>query len=302
MSYSHTSELTKLQNNFQNIWILKDEIVKAKQTISTKLAHLKTAYSELTKKNTKKMYLFCLDTFFFQYKTYSIEMDNLDKHRILLNNRMYCDYYKLYVLITTYLKENAEELDTEQVDMRSFNAYKDLEPYHEYNLDDIKVLHATILGFIKHLQSRYDANEYNIRNYNAKNRAGFSVSNFLNTMEFENMLVKQQISLYLNYIAFFHISQQKQLTRLLTKLQEFDNDIEANLNVNGLCSINDIENTEPINDFYKMDEDGLVPTISQYSSSTKLDVIQQIKFEMIEEVQPDVVQSDVVASEEPPTV
>ena len=55
MSYSHTSELTKLQNNFQNIWILKDEIVKAKQTIAAKLAHLKTAYGELTKKNTKSL-------------------------------------------------------------------------------------------------------------------------------------------------------------------------------------------------------------------------------------------------------
>jgi hypothetical protein len=101
------------------------------------------------------------------------------------------------------------------------------------------------------------------------------------------MLVKQQISLYLNYIAFFHISQHKQLTRLLAKLQEFDTDIEANLNVNGLCSINDIENTEPINDFFKMDEDGLAPTISQYSSSAQLDVIQQIKIEMVEEVKPD---------------
>lgn len=302
MSYSHTSELTKLQSNFQNIWILKDEIIKTKQIISAKLAHLKTAYGELTKKNSKKMYLFCLDTFFFQYKTYSIEMENLDKHRVLLNNRMYCDYYKLYVLITTYLKENAEELDIEQVDMRTFTPYKDLEPYHEYNLDDIKVLHATILGFIKHLQFRYDTNEYNIRNYNTKNRAGFSVSNFLNTMEFENMLVKQQISLYLNYIAFFHISQQKQLKRLLTKLQEFDSDIEANLSVDGLCSIKDIENTEPINDFFKIDEQGLVPTISQYSSSAKLDVIEQIRIEMIEEVQPDVVPTEFVPSEEQPTV
>jgi hypothetical protein len=225
-------------------------------------------------------------------------MENLDKHRVLLNNRMYCDYYKLYVLITTYLKENAEELDIDQVDMRTFTPYKDLEPYHEYNLDDIKVLHATILGFIKHLQFRYDTNEYNIRNYNAKNRAGFSVSNFLNTMEFENMLVKQQISLYLNYIAFFHISQQKQLKRLLTKLQEFDSDIEDNLSVDGLCSIKDIENTEPINDFFKMDEQGLMPTISQYSSSTKLDVIEQIKIEMVEEVHPDVVP----LSDEQPTV
>ena len=86
MEHTQTSDLNKLQNNFQNIWVLKDEIIKTKQIITTKLSHLKTIYADLTKKNTKKMYLFCLDTFFFQYKTYSIEMENLDKHRVLLNN------------------------------------------------------------------------------------------------------------------------------------------------------------------------------------------------------------------------
>ena len=277
MAYTHTSELNKLQNNFQNLWLLKDEIIKIKQVISGKVLHLKTSYADLTKKNTKKMYLFCLDTFFFQYKTYSIEMENLDKQRVLLNNRMYCDYYKLYNVIATYLKENSEDLEAEQVDIRTFTPYKDLEPFHEYNLDDIKAMHANILVFIKHLQTRFETNENSIHNYNLKNRVGFSISNYLNTMEFENLLVKQQLSLYLNYIAFFHISQQKQLKRLLTKLQEFDADIEENLNENGMCSIDDIENAEPIEDFFRMDKDSV---ISQYNSETDLHAIEQIKIEI----------------------
>ena len=284
MSYTQTSELTKLQNNFQNIWVLKDEIIKIKQTISVKLAHLKNAYGEMTKKNTKKIYLFCLDTFFFQFKTYSIEMDNLDKTRNLLNNRMYCEYYKLYALITTYMKDNAEELDIEHLDMRTFTPYKDLEPYHEYSLDDIKSLHATILLFIKHLQNRCDTNESNIHNYNERNKVGFSISNLLSTMEFENLLVKQQIHLYLNYLAFFHISQQKHLKRLMTKLQELDNDIEDNLNVNKLCSIDDIENVESSSDFYKVVDEDTTGTISQYSSTNNLNVIEQVKIEKTEEV------------------
>lgn len=277
MAYTHTSELNKLQNNFQNLWMIKDEIIKTKQVISGKLTHLKTSYNELTKKNTKKMYLFCLDTFLFQYKTYSIEMENLDKQRILLNNRMYCDYYKLYNVIATYIKENLEDLDAEQVDIRTFTQYKELEPFHEYNLDDIKAMHASILVFIKHLQSKFETNENNIHNFNAKNHVGFSISNYLNTLEFENLLVKQQLGLYLNYVAFFHISQQKQLKRLLSKLQEFDSEIDSNLNDNKMCSIDDIENTEPIEEFFKMDGDGV---ISQYNSETNLKVIEQINIEI----------------------
>jgi len=276
MEHTQTSDLNKLQNNFQNIWVLKDEIIKTKQIITTKLSHLKTIYADLTKKNTKKMYLFCLDTFFFQYKTYSIEMENLDKHRVLLNNRMYGDYYKLYNLIISYLKENAEELDIEQLEFRTFTAYKDLEPFHEYNLDDIKVIHTTILSFITHLQERYEVNNENIHTYNSRNKVGFSISNFLNTMDYENLLVKQQIGLYLNYLAFFHISQHKQMKRILTKLEEFDTDIEENLNVNGMCSIRDIADTQPIEDFFNVDNE--VGIISQFDPTDV--AVESIKMEL----------------------
>ena len=276
MSYTHTSELNKLQNNFQNLWLIKDEIIKIKQVISGKLTHLKNSYTELTKKNTKKMYLFCLDTFLFQYKTYSIEIENLDKQRILLNNRMYCDYYKLYNVIATYIKENIEDLEAEQVEIRTFTQYKELEPFHEYNLDDIKAMHASILVFIRHLQTKFETNENTIHNYNAKNHVGFSISNYLNTLEFENLLLKQQLGLYLNYIAFFHISQQKQLKRLLSKLQEFDTEIDNNLNDSKMCSIDDIENSEPIEDFFKIEPNN---PISQFEPETKNIFFDQIHHE-----------------------
>ena len=278
MDTTHATDLNKLKNNFQNIWSIKNEILKIRQIINTKLLHLKTVYADMTKKNTKKMYLFCLDTFFFQYKTYSIEMENLEKHRQLINNRMYGDYYKLYNIISNYLKENPEELDIERLDFRTFTVYKDLEPFHEYNLDDIKEIHSTIILFITHLQSCYETNEDCIRNYNSKNKVGFSISNFLNTMEYENLLVKQQIGLYLNYLAFFHISQHKQLKRILTKLEEFDADIEENINIETMCSINNIADTQPVSDFFKVDsEDG---SIMQFDTPTT----EEIKLEMVSDV------------------
>ena len=68
------------------------------------------------------------------------------------------------------------------------------------------------------------------------------------------MILKQQITLYVNYISFFHVSQKKQFTRLLTKLQEFDVEVEENINVNFMSSIDDIDDAEPMNEFYSMDE------------------------------------------------
>ncbi len=68
------------------------------------------------------------------------------------------------------------------------------------------------------------------------------------------------------------------------KLQEFDTDIEENLNVNTMCSINDIAHSEPIEDFFKMEA---ASVISQYNSEANLNVIEQIKIEFAEEVSSD---------------
>ena len=51
---------------------------------------------------------------------------------------MYCDYYKLFTLIITYIKDNKEDLNAEKIEFRTFPVYKDLEPFQEYNLDDIQ--------------------------------------------------------------------------------------------------------------------------------------------------------------------
>ena len=90
--------LDKLKNTFQNIILLRNDVAKIKEQINAKIAHLKVSYGELSKHTTKKNLLFSLDSFFFQYKLFSVELENLNKTRILLNNRMYCDVNAVHTL------------------------------------------------------------------------------------------------------------------------------------------------------------------------------------------------------------
>ena len=276
--------LDKFKKNFHTITNLNKEILRMKNTIQTKLSHLKTVYSELSKKNNKKIFVFCLDSFFFQYRAFSVEMDNLDKFRTLLSNRMYCDYYKLYNLVSTYIKDNSADLNGDELEYKSFPIYKDLDTSHEYSNEDISSIHNMTLQFVNHLEMKYENTCEKITNYNDKNRGGFSVSNFLNTLDFENMILKQQITLYVNYISFFHVSQKKQFTRLLTKLQEFDAEVEENINVNFMSSIDDIDDSEPMNEFYSMDETG-----DTLETTEKDDVVIQNQDDVVIQNQNDVV-------------
>ena len=258
---NHAFNIEKLKIDFHNIITLKQEIAKTKVIVAENLNQLKNVYNDLIKSNSKKIFLFCLDSFYFQYKSFAMEMDNIDKFRILLNNRMYCDYYKLYNIILSNIKENKIELSIEELELKVYPPYKDLEPFQEYKLEDIKEIHANILYILNALYNECSIKKDTIENYNDNHRIGFSISNFINTLHYENNLLKEQVSLYLNYVSFFHISQKKQLNRLFMRITDFCKEVKDNININRTFSIDDIEQEEKLNLFFEIGEETAINKI-----------------------------------------
>jgi hypothetical protein len=228
----------KLKNNFKNIISIKQKIGITKHNVSVKLTELKKLHSDMIKDNNKQIFLFCLDSFFYQYKIFSMEFEHIKKLRSILNNRMYCDYYKLHNIIIKFCKEH---IDNDTLNIPTFPVYKDLEPFQEYRIEDIISLHESILNLINTLHIETTKKEDAILHYNETHKVGFSISNFLNTLTHENRVLQEQISLFVNYISFFHISQKKQLKKLHARIDDFYNEVDENININYTYSINDIE-------------------------------------------------------------
>jgi hypothetical protein len=269
---NHAFQIERLRKDFENIITLKREIAKIKTVVTDKLSQLKTVYNELIKINTKKIFMFCLDSFYFQYKIFAMEMENIDNFRILMNNRMYCDFYKLYNIIIQRIKTHNEEMKKTQTDnvnslniddleLKTYPAYKDLEPFHEYKLEDIKDIHNNIMVLINRLFDQCALKDDDIDHYNENHRVGFSISNFLNTLEYENRLLREQIVLYMNYMSFFHISQRKQLNRLYTRMNDFYKEVDDNININRTFSIDDIVEQDRLHRFYIIGEDVEIETL-----------------------------------------
>jgi len=255
MSHNFAFDIDKLKTDFDNIVTLKKEIAKVKSVVVDKLGQLKLQYNELIKSNGKKLFLFCLDSFYFQYKTFAIEMEHIDRFRSLVNNRMYCDYYKLYNIIIAYIKDNRSDLDIEELELKSYPVYKDLEPFNEYRLEDIRDIHSNILLLINKLYLQSTGKTDVIDHYNENHKIGFSISNFLNTLGYENRLLMEQINLYINYVSFFHISQKRQLNRLFIRMQDFYREIDENININRTFSIEDIGEQDKLTKFFIIGED-----------------------------------------------
>jgi len=241
MSNAYIFQNEKLKNSFKNIISIKKEIGHTKNNVNNKLNQLKQLHSELIKANNKHIFLFCLDSFYYQYKIFAMEFEHIKKLRAILNNRMYCDYYKLNNIIIKFCKEHIPE---ETINIQTFPVYKDLEPFQEYRIEDIVLLHDSILELINTLYTETQTKGDTILHYNDNHKVGFSISNFLNTLTHENRLLQEQITLFINYISFFHISQQKQLKKLHVRIGEFYNEVDENINMNCTYSIDDISNDD----------------------------------------------------------
>jgi len=198
-----------------------------------------------------------------------MEIDNIEQCRILINNRMYCDYYKLYNIIITDIKEKRNEIQIDSIIKKDGPIYKDLDPFQEYKIDDIRLLHSNIMLLINELFNQANTKNNTIHNYNEKSRIGFSISNFINTLEYDNRLLNEQISLYINYLSFFHISQKKLLKRLHMKLNDFFKEVNENVDINQTFSIEDIQEEKKLSNFFTHDD------VSE-SSEKKEPIVQRV--------------------------
>lgn len=237
----NNNTIEKLTKNFTAIVDTIKRCQKRRLSIEKKLDELKSLYKDTTKNNNKKIFLFCLDSCHYQYKSFKMDLEHIEEKRKFILNRIYCDYYKLCQIIIKYIQED-EKMETEnELQKQSIPVYKDLDTLTEYKLTDISALHEIILLNIKKLQGKYTQQQDQIDHYYETHKVGFSISNFLNTLNHENRNLEDQITLYINYMSFFHVSQKTQTKTLLDKLEFFEKEMDENLSVNHTFSISDIK-------------------------------------------------------------
>ena len=226
MENDYSSKLEKLESNFQNLILFSKKLDQEKLLINEQLQHFKDTHSTLTKSNNKQVFIFCLDSFLFQYKVFSMEVNNLNKIHLMIKNRLYCDYYKLYKMLLKYISSNFDDLKIRVDELPIVPVYKDLEPMYDYGYSNIELVHNVLLECIKNIAVMYLKKEENIRDYQTKTNVGFGISNFINTMNHEKEILKGKIDLHIDYVAFFNISQFKYMRRLHNVYNEFDKQLK----------------------------------------------------------------------------
>lgn len=235
MTSIHLFHIESLKNAFQNNIQTLCSILEKHNFVQMKLKELKNNYDSMVQNNKKKIFLFCLDSYYFQYKTLLLETENIDKYISMIKNRMYGDYYKLFSIIVTEMSSTIKIEDFVNKQQK-YIPYKEIEPYFEYPQNDLLELHQDILKLLNVLYKEYLQKEKKTIENNKS--GGLYVENFIQTLNYENNTIKEKILLYVGYLQFYHKLQEKFLSGLFRRVDLFYKEIEENIIIDGNMSSN----------------------------------------------------------------
>ena len=218
------AKLQKIKVIFNKIKDTRIQVVNVFGILEVKLTKLKTMTNDFIKNNHDVLFVFGLDSFKFQSKLIDFEYADMQKFFFALNNRMYCEYYKLFKIVSEYVDKTIGTNKTfEMIKSNSiFPIYKDLEPYKQYSFEIIEEVHKTIILLLGGIQEHIVMKEGELDNYKLKQNSGLNINNFVNTFGFNVTMIKHNLNLFISYLDFFHYIHIKHFKRFSKKMKSMD--------------------------------------------------------------------------------
>ena len=211
--------ITSVKKKFDNLLILRQDICAIFDILKGKLEVLQKIYSDLIKAHAHKSYVFGIDSFHFQNELIETDYLNLKAAFNSIDNRIYCEYYNLYLMIQNYARKDIkEEKLTKSVSFnQKFAPYKHLQQDNVYDIKVIKDMHLAIAACIVELESLLTAREADLRNDRQQSELGLNIDNLVYTEMFANQMLKAKIMMFYRYLEVFNEHHVKYFTRLLLK-------------------------------------------------------------------------------------
>ena len=228
--------------NFDN---LKETRLKIKQSFN-EIDIIKNAIKQnyiqyIKQENTN---FFGLDSFHFQNKAIELEYENMLHLYHFIDNRIYGDYYKLFLMISESLRDQLSESQLyklkELQHLENYPMYKDLEPFKIYEFDLINQIHQDIILVLTNVKEMVVENDVAIHEHQKHLKLGMNIDNYVINQQYKNHHLKLSNDLHENYLQVFHTYHDTWLKKYYEKLDLFfkqishhrEETIEQNWNCN----------------------------------------------------------------------
>jgi hypothetical protein len=243
--------LEQLKKNFLTIKDIRGKVTNIFTILESHLLNLKKTYSEFIENNRQNLFVFDLDSFQFQSKLIDIKYEDMKRLFLAINNRMYCEYYKLYKIIAEYVKENINDKKTQDLIKITniFPIYKDLEPYKQYKFEMIQEIHENIILLLYEINEFIMNKESELEIHKKKQDIGLNINNFVSTFNYSIIMIKEKGMLFISYIEFFHNLHTKYLQRFTMKMELMFNQVTHDIRFEDGPKLNETKKQELIKNY-----------------------------------------------------
>jgi hypothetical protein len=260
-----------LKSTFNGIKNIREEINSIFANLESRVVKLKDMYKDFVEHNSTTLFIFGLDSFYFQNKLIDNEFSDMKKFYELIMNRMYCEYYKLYKIILEYVNNKLAD-DAKLIDMirnkTEYPVYKDLEPYKYYDFSLIDELHDDITNTLIAMNNYLSNKKHVLTSYQLRSDVGLNINNFVSTYEFKVSSIEGQMELFCRYIDFFHELHLKYLKRFAMKIQIIYGQVNHDINFDEVSLTNKSDKKQYMNDMkHEIDK----KTLKELRSSIHID-------------------------------
>jgi hypothetical protein len=211
-------DIVELKENFETMKVLRQDISNIFENLESKILILKKIYSDLVSTHSNN-FIFGLDSFHFQNKLIHADFKHLKNIFQMIDNRLYCEYYKLHNSIQDYIKKDIpNEIVLEKtISKKQFPAYKSLDTLKVYDFKLVLELQSNITNSIMELDNYRLSRETELKNNAAQSNMGLNIDNLVHSYHYDNTLINAKINMYIKYLHVFHDHHTKYLTRLFLK-------------------------------------------------------------------------------------
>jgi hypothetical protein len=224
------ARIGQLKTDFNAIVNVRGNVMNTFDLLLQRIEKLKTLYSEFIVNNENQLFIFGLDSFRFQGKLIDIEFEDMRRIFRSINNRMYCEYFKLYRIVVGYATETIHDKRVlEVIKLNDYPIYKDLEPFKEYEFDIIIELHENSLILLSAIVNYVETKENELAVYEKQRVTGLNIDNFVTSFRYDITMMKEKVNLFLTYLEFFHKLHSKYLRRFSHKIQLMQSHVDTDI-------------------------------------------------------------------------
>lgn len=214
------TRLSKLKSEFNNIITIRNSVKDVFDILQVRIDKLRQIYTEFIDSNKHEMFVFGLDSFQFQSKLIDIEYDDMKRLFLVINNRMYCEYFKLHKIVVDYISTTLTyKQGIDLVKINQYPTYKDLEPFKEYKFEITLDIHENIVNLLGVIATILNNKENELSIHKTKQSSGLNIDNFITTFNFNLSVLREKVLMFITYIEFFHKMHSKYLKRFSNKIQ-----------------------------------------------------------------------------------